>query len=53
MRGAIVRLPAILLLDEATAALDYADRDLVFGHAPGPNIRGAFQRIGLAIVQVD
>jgi len=27
---ALVRLPAILLLDEATAALDYADRDLVF-----------------------
>lgn len=28
---AFVRLPSILLLDEATAALDYADRDLVFG----------------------
>jgi ribose transport system ATP-binding protein len=27
---AFVRLPSILLLDEATAALDYADRDLVF-----------------------
>lgn len=27
---ALVRLPSILLLDEATAALDYADRDLVF-----------------------
>ena len=27
---ALLRLPAILLLDEATAALDYADRDLVF-----------------------
>jgi ribose transport system ATP-binding protein len=28
---ALVRLPSILLLDEATAALDYADRELVFG----------------------
>ncbi|MBP1884148.1 ATP-binding cassette domain-containing protein [Sinorhizobium mexicanum] len=27
---AFLRLPSILLLDEATAALDYADRDLVF-----------------------
>ncbi|WP_292051861.1 ATP-binding cassette domain-containing protein [Martelella sp.] len=27
---AFVRLPSILLLDEATAALDYADRDMVF-----------------------
>jgi ribose transport system ATP-binding protein len=27
---ALLRLPSILLLDEATAALDYADRDLVF-----------------------
>ncbi|KXF74979.1 ABC transporter [Paramesorhizobium deserti] len=27
---AFIRLPSILLLDEATAALDYADRDLVF-----------------------
>ncbi|PRD44747.1 sugar ABC transporter ATP-binding protein [Phyllobacterium phragmitis] len=27
---AFMRLPSILLLDEATAALDYADRDLVF-----------------------
>ena len=27
---AFVRLPSILLLDEATAALDYADRDLFF-----------------------
>lgn len=27
---ALVRLPSILLLDEATAALDYADRHLVF-----------------------
>lgn len=26
----LLRLPSILLLDEATAALDYADRDLVF-----------------------
>jgi ribose transport system ATP-binding protein len=27
---ALVRLPSILLLDEATAALDYADRDHIF-----------------------
>lgn len=27
---AFARLPSVLLLDEATAALDYADRDLVF-----------------------